>query len=99
MEDESVKKRKEELTTEEENIQRQIKELFRRRTEVRKRRRMEDSETGSENRQPREIPLPKREPRIRPRILSDVQIAPQGWIEKGVIRTKKGRKSLLMRKI
>lgn len=59
-----------------EEVNKQIQELFKKRTELRKGTDVEGSETGSDLLRPKEGPLPQRTPRGKPRIISNVQFAP-----------------------
>lgn len=54
------------------SINKQIRDLARKRAELKKKNSIEESKTDGET--PREEPLPQRTPRMKPRIISDVRL-------------------------
>lgn len=62
-------------STELNNIQKQIKDLIKRKKEIKKKEVMQD-DTNIENVQEEEKPLPQRTPGVKPRVLSNIQLAP-----------------------
>ncbi|KMQ90172.1 gag-pol polyprotein [Lasius niger] len=98
-----VKKRSNENSNEVENIKKdyevgnlnkQIKNLIRKRVELR-RKGTEDSGTGSDFQRDGEKPLPQRTPRTKPRITANVQIVPpKAGNESGKKNKVEGRKSI-----
>ncbi|XP_070169691.1 uncharacterized protein PF3D7_1120000-like [Polyergus mexicanus] len=74
----------------EENFNRQIKELVRRRAELRKRSKLGSIETGSDSKLHKENPLPQRTPRPRPRIKPNVQLIPPRYDKEGINKGNMG---------
>lgn len=83
-------KRKETLT--EGSINKQIKDLIRKRAELRKRGKTEDSETREEFRKAEDRayppPLPQRAPKIRPWVISNIRLLPSRSAECSIENTR-----------